>query len=141
MFVEHDEFGFHFVAETEEECEALEQLQAAWKLGHTVSMTVTPHQCDVHIGMKVKPAPKEEPKRRHVKDLRTMDGDDLQTYLSELQHKGIYQHIKVRKEFDKAEVWCESNNRVLSKRFLTNWLNRMVDDTPKPNTLDVTFDD
>jgi uncharacterized protein YdaU (DUF1376 family) len=45
-------------------------------------------------------------------------------WLTNLQNNEAYKALNIRVELGKAQVWCESNNRVCTKRFFTNWINR-----------------
>jgi len=61
-------------------------------------------------------------------------------WLDSLSSNGTYKGIDVHREHGKAATWCETNNRKLSRKFFTNWLNRAErpmnanhkTNTPKP---------
>jgi hypothetical protein len=46
-------------------------------------------------------------------------------FLDELKDNSVYEQINVIKEYGKAQVWCKTNNRQLTKKFFVNWLNRI----------------
>jgi len=45
-------------------------------------------------------------------------------WVAGLKSKPVYAGIAVENELQKAQTWCEANNRKCSRRFFTNWLNR-----------------
>jgi hypothetical protein len=45
-------------------------------------------------------------------------------WLDSLQQKSIYSKIDVKNEYERAEIWAETNNRKVTRRFFVGWLNR-----------------
>jgi uncharacterized protein YdaU (DUF1376 family) len=58
------------------------------------------------------------------KEKEKVDGSD-DAWLESLQASEPYQRINVRMEHRKAEIWCQSNRRLCSRRFFLNWLNKV----------------
>lgn len=52
--------------------------------------------------------------------------------VAELKEKPAFKDLDVEREYDKAAVWCEANNREPTKKFFVNWLNG-ADRHPKGN--------
>lgn len=47
-------------------------------------------------------------------------------WLTALCSDPAYKHITdVRREHAKAKVWCQTNQRVMTRRFFVNWLNKI----------------
>lgn len=46
-------------------------------------------------------------------------------FLDALTANLAYKHLSIRIEFEKAKIWCENNNRELTRKFFINWINRI----------------
>jgi hypothetical protein len=62
-------------------------------------------------------------KESKVKEVK--QSKDANTFLNELSSSAAFKGVDVPREFEKAKLWCEKNNRRLTERFFTNWLNRV----------------
>ena len=59
--------------------------------------------------------------RAGKKLIRDMNDAEYLAYLSESE---AYKGINIRREWAKAEEWCNASNRTFSRRMLVNWLNK-----------------
>lgn len=56
------------------------------------------------------------------KSIEKLSDDD---WLDSLEANPIYKHVHIRIEFEKARIWCETNNRQNTRNFFVNWINRI----------------